>query len=126
MIGDRGLIHAEGGDIDSCSVVRHRGEFIPGNEASTSTQRDQLSYLVAVTGDCERLAAFDGIHDLLGSVPQVALRDLRLAHRTMVRTACYGVPLRGTHICRGNQPLLATPRGPGAPFRAVVSSPWPG
>jgi hypothetical protein len=42
------------------------------------------------------LAAFDRIHDLLGSLPQVALRDLRLAHHTMVRRACYAVPLRGT------------------------------
>ena len=96
MIRDCGLIRAEAGDIDGCGVVRHRGELIPANEAPTSTQRDQLSYLVAVAGDCEGLAAFDRIHDLLGSLPQVALRDLRLAHHTMVRRACYAVPLRGT------------------------------
>ena len=45
------------------------GELILGDEASTSTQRDQLPDLVTVTGDRERLAAFDGIHDFLGFLP---------------------------------------------------------
>ena len=69
MIGDCGLIRAEGGDADGCGVVRHRGELIPVDETPTSTQRDQLSYLMAVTSDRERLAILDRIHDLLGSLP---------------------------------------------------------
>ena len=69
MIGDCGLIRADGGDVDSCSVARHGGELIPGDEASTSTQRDQFPDLVTVAGDRERLAAFDGIHDFLGFLP---------------------------------------------------------
>ena len=101
MIRDCGLIRAEGRDIDGRGVVRHRGELIPANEAPTSSERDQLSYLVAVTGDCEGLAAFDRIHDLLGSLPQVALRDLRLAHHAMVRRMCHAVLLRDTRISPG-------------------------
>jgi hypothetical protein len=93
MIGGSVLIGAKARDVDCCGVVRHRSELVSRDEAPASTQRDQLADLVAIPGDRERLAAFNGIHDLFRPLPKVALRDLGLAHGVHLNV---GVALRGT------------------------------
>ena len=54
VIGCGVLVGGEPRDIDGRRVARHRDELVTGDEAPTSTQRDQLPDLVAVPGDSER------------------------------------------------------------------------
>lgn len=72
------LISPECFDVDAGRVAGHRREIPPGDEPTATPQRDQLADPVAIAGDRERLTVLDRVHDLLGSVTQVALGDLRL------------------------------------------------
>lgn len=58
------LIGPESLDVDAGRAAGHGRELLPRNEPPTAPQRDQLTYAVAVTGDRERLAVLDGVHDL--------------------------------------------------------------
>src|SRR4051794_6415030 len=85
LVGRGVLVGPEGVDGDDRGVAGHGDELVAGDEAPAPAQRDQLTDLVAVTGDRERLATLDGIHDLFGPAAKVALRDLRLGHGLHVR-----------------------------------------
>src|SRR5690242_4256514 len=78
VVGCGVLVGAESRKAGSSGAAGHGGELLPGDEAAALPQWDQLADLVAVAGDGERLPAFDGVHDLLGPVAQIALGDLRL------------------------------------------------
>lgn len=56
----------------------HGGELRARNEPPTPTKRDELPDPMPAPSHRERLAALDGVHDLFGPAPQVALRDLGL------------------------------------------------
>src|SRR5215471_19186704 len=89
------LISPEGAGVDRGGGARHGGELLPGNETPPPAQRDQLTDAVTIAGDRESLPVLDCIHDLLGSVAQVALGDFRLvAHSPSLgagSTSCYWV-----------------------------------
>ena len=73
------LVSPECAGIDSRGVTRHGGEFLPGNEPAPAPERDQLANTVAVPGDGKGLPVLDGVHDLPGPGPQVALGDLGMS-----------------------------------------------
>src|SRR5436190_12977246 len=78
LIASGVLVGPEGTGVDRGGGARHGGELLPRNEAPPAAQRDQFSNAVTVAGHRERLPVLDRVHDLLGSVAQVALGDLRL------------------------------------------------
>jgi len=90
------LVSPECAGIDGRGVARHSGEFLPGNKPTPAPQRDQLADTVAIPGDSKGLPVLDGVHDLPGPGPQVALGDLGMSGH-LLRLAlgairCYAEP----------------------------------
>ena len=87
------LVRAESLEIDRWSAAGHGGELHSRDEPPTSAQGDQLTDLMPVARDGECLPMLDGIHDLSGPVPQIALGDFRLGgHESSIpgcSTRCY-------------------------------------
>src|SRR5262245_62022916 len=79
LVGCRFLVSAEGGGVNRGCGARHGRELLPGNETAPSAERDQLTDAMTIPCDGERLPVFDGVHDLLGPGPEVALGDLWLS-----------------------------------------------
>src|SRR5258708_27662027 len=85
------LVRPERIQVTVRSIARHRRELRPRDKPAASTQGDQLPDMAAVPGDSKRLPVLDSIHNLPRPRPQVALRNLNVAHISHCSTRCYQV-----------------------------------
>jgi hypothetical protein len=72
------LVGPESLDIDGWRAAGHGGEFLPGDEPPSVSQRDQFADPVPIAGDGEGLPVLDRVHNLLGPVAEISLGDFRL------------------------------------------------
>src|ERR1022692_4142962 len=80
VVGSGVLIGPERIQVTVRSIARHSRELLPRDKPAASVQGDQLPDVASVAGDSKRLPVLDSIHDFPRPGPQVALRDLRVAH----------------------------------------------
>jgi hypothetical protein len=79
MVSRSILVPPECLQVNDGGVARHRDKVVAIDETPPPPKWNQLADLVAVSRYRKRLPMFDSVHDLLGLVTQIPLRDLRLS-----------------------------------------------